>query len=58
MGIGVMIFPDKSTRAGFFNKNVFQKQLQTANEIDPYRKLLSPDCLRVMDEFIIKRQKF
>lgn len=51
-GIGVMIFPDKKTRAGFFQNNVFMKSLQNKSEIDPFRKFLSPDCIRHMENFI------
>ena len=54
-GIGVMVFPDKHTRAGFFEDNVFKKPLLQLREIDPYRKKLSKECVKVMEDFVLKR---
>ena len=36
-GVGVMIFPDETRRAGTFEENVFKESLKRADQIDPYR---------------------
>ena len=53
-----MVFSDNQTRAGFFDKNVFQKSLKKKEEIEPYRKILSADCMQLMEDFLIKGTKF
>ena len=50
-----MIFADQKTRAGYFERNVFKKPLQSIGEIDKYKDVLSKDCIAIMEEFVQKQ---
>lgn len=57
-GVGVMIFPDKKKRAGYFEKNVFRKPINSISEIRPYKDKLATDCVSLIEEFITRQQRF
>jgi hypothetical protein len=50
-----MIFPDQKKRAGFFEKNVFRKPINSINDIGPYKNKLAPDCLSLIEECIARQ---
>ena len=51
-GVGVMIFPDGTKRAGMFEQNVFKESLKRIEQIDPYRELLKEDCTQILEEIM------
>ena len=53
-----MIFPDKESRAGFFEQNFFKRALHTLKEIDPYRKSLTSGCIERLEEYVNRNKRF
>ena len=51
-GVGVMIFPDDTRRAGTFEQNVFKESLKREDQIEPYREILKEECLQVLEEIL------
>lgn len=54
-GIGIMIFPDGTRRAGYFDQNVFKESIKSISEIDSVRNVLSDECIIQIQEYLSKR---
>ena len=51
-GIGVMIFPDGTRRAGIFEMNVFKASIKSYDQIEPYRDQLDPECYQQLESIV------
>ena len=40
-----MIFADGTTRGGIFEQNLFVRSIKTTEDIDPFRDILSEECI-------------
>ena len=54
-GIGVMIFPDGTQRAGLFVENVFKQSLKRQDQLDPYKEVLKEDCFNLLQDILDDR---
>lgn len=56
-GIGVMIFPDGSRRAGIFEYNVFKASVKSREQIEPFRNKLDIECFQELEKIVALKQQ-
>ena len=56
-GIGIMIFPDGTKRAGFFNKNVYSLPLKSRDQIRDIENDMPEEILQELLDYLQERNK-
>ena len=60
-GIGLMVFADGSKRGGIFEQNLFVRSIKSTQDIDPFRDILSEECIeeltKIAEEYQDKLQE-